>query len=121
MNGGEPEGCELARQAMVRSTDALDASRAVYEALGQLTREVAGMRTEMREGFRSLAGRVRDVRKEARAAMDSVDDLEDTQVRNLKEALAKAHDETTRWKWWVLGIVAGVAIAAAAALLGFHK
>jgi hypothetical protein len=101
---GNDDGCELARKAMVRATDALDASRNVYESIGGMTREQAAMRAEMRAGFAHIDQRMRDTARKANEAFRSANKFEEQELENLRKS-------AQFWKRWVLGILAGIIVA----------
>lgn len=113
-NGHDADGCELARVAIVRASDALDASRHVYEALGRLTREVAGLGTKLEVGLRGMRSGLASVPDIAEdSAQHKIDDLraeiEKRDAAKREAALAaqlEAAEETIRRaherKWQIL-------------------
>lgn len=95
-----------AQRAEKAANHALDA----HAALGQVMREIADLRREVREGF----AKFHVTRKELASLSD---EFEDTKIRNLRKEL-RVHKSRWRWIVGVLGaIIAGLTIALIAHLL----
>lgn len=116
-NGSVPDGCPAAHIALAKADHAESMAesaesglRVVHDHLANLTRQVKGWRSEMREGFRQLGARVQAVQD---VASETAEDVEDTKVRNLKRELAQLKGQR---KWW-LGIVAAVVAGVVTALI----
>jgi chromosome segregation ATPase len=126
---------DRATEAKARADEALAGHRATYEALGGLAGEMAGLRTELVEhrAQMSIAIReLREVRKAARSSQARIDEIEDSQVTDLREKLAEANrrlaeredkqvERRDKWFWWFLGICAALIVTAVSVALGWKK
>ncbi len=123
-NGSVPDGCAAAHVALEKASDALGASRRAWEANADIAREVAGLRAETKEGFDRIRLELRRVRGDARRANESVEELEDTKVRDLRKLLAKTERERTWLRRSLIGagfaIVTAIIVAVILASLGLH-
>jgi hypothetical protein len=131
-------GCQLARIALERANDAADgaklasvkadeakqSSRSVYNALGQIQRELGALRAEVQTGFASTAVRIETQERRQQDSQNDIDKLEDTQVTMLKDELQKSlnrlkelRDNDAKRTWWVLGIAATIIAGLVVALV----
>jgi hypothetical protein len=115
MNGDHsPCVDELARE---RADSALETARSAWQGMGELTREVSGLREEVRVGFRDL-NRKLDGRASRHDIQDLKDEFEDSKVIYLKGELAKVNKRDGLVLKWVLGILAALIVAALSAHFG---
>ena len=117
-----------AETAHKRADDAVDGNRSIYEALGGLTREMSGVKGQMSELSRQTDTAIRELKKASRVSHHRIDDLEDSQVRDLKKELAEAnrrlarkHAHSAKLFWWSMGLFAAIFVAVLTALLSIHK
>lgn len=108
LSNGDAGGCELARLAMVRASDALDGQRNVYEALGGVTRELAGNRAAAEAGFASMGRRLDKLDERLRSTRAMAREASDSSHAHVEQELKNLRNSAQFWKRWVLGIVAAV-------------
>lgn len=113
--------------ARERAETAYSAAVDAYGHLGELTREVAGLRADMKIGFKEIRAELR-----GRASKSDVQELveeheEITAVRMLKRELAAVREQSAtveRRAWavvkWILGIVSALVVAYVCARMGWH-
>jgi hypothetical protein len=107
--------------ARERAESALETARGAYEEIGTVTREISGLRLEVKEGFSRLARRL-----EGRASIHDVekvveDHAEITAVTNLKAEVKKLRRREGLLLKWVLSIIAAVIVALICSWIGIKE
>jgi hypothetical protein len=116
VNGESPVVDEIARE---RAESAIETARNAWEGVGQVLREVAGLRSELREGFSRLEKRLSS--RASKADVEAIEDeLEITAVRNLRKELAAVKRRQGAVLKWGAGIAGALIVAAVCTWLGLH-
>ena len=128
MNSEAPEGCERAALALHRANDAIESSRSVFESMGTVMGILARIEAEMKQGFATLSGRIRNLETQMRSSQADIDELENSQVKELRAELKEAQDKLRdsirvralndrRWKWTWIGAVVAIVVAVAGGMI----
>jgi hypothetical protein len=105
--------------ARERAESALETARSAWEGVGSIMREVAGLRSEIREGFARMERKLGS--RASKADLHEVEEeLENSKVLNLRRELAALKKQRHDVAKWFLVVAAGVAVAAICTWLGFH-
>lgn len=119
MTQAHQPGCERAQHALDLAKDALDGNRTLYESMGGIARELAGMRAQMTAGFEQIGRRLREFEKRQHISTSDLRELATAQELAARAQLERERDAARQeldrlnkarlraWQWG-LGIVATV-------------
>jgi hypothetical protein len=116
---GEPY-CAKAEQAILiagraeaSALQAVNHSLSLHDQLGQIARTLAQLEAQVRR----VMTRVRDASQDASEAMEKAEELENTQVRQLKTERNEAIRNQRRWFWFFVTSMSTLAIGVVVAIV----